>query len=94
MIRNAKASIFTVGWASTKSPTGPEAAISTIIDRITATAITQISLAMPTAVMMLSIENTRLINVIWVTTAAKVVVPGAGLVLVALQVAWVSLVPL
>ena len=55
-------------------PTGPEATISTIIERITATAMIQISLAMPTAVTIESIENTRLMSAIWVTTAAKLAI--------------------
>lgn len=73
MIRKPRARTFTVGCVSTKSATGPEAIISTIIDRTTATAITQIWLAMPTAVTMLSIENTRLMTAICATTAAKLV---------------------
>ena len=51
----------------TKRATGPDAAMSTIIERMMATAITQISLAMPTAVTMESMEKTRLMIAIWTT---------------------------
>ena len=57
--------------------------------------MTQISLAMPTAVTMLSIENTRLMIAICATTAAKLAMHlGAGLALVALEAAWISWVAL
>ena len=95
MIRKPRASTFTVGCVSTKVATGPEATISTIIDRMTATAITQISFAMPTAVTIESIENTRLMSAICTTTAPK---PASTLALASpsspSRLAWISIVAL
>ena len=73
--RKDSASILTVGWLLTKSPTGLAATSMTIIAMTTAVIIIGSWSVMPTAVMIESSENTMSRMMIWTTAAQKVMVP-------------------
>ena len=83
--RNDSASILTVGWLLTKSPTGLAATSMTIMAMTTAVIMIGSWSVMPTAVMIESSANTTSRMMIWTTAAAKVVVPTWASCLLALE---------
>ena len=69
--RKLRASILTVGWRWTKSPTVPAKTIMNAIAMITAAIMTPTWSTMPTAVMTESSEKTMSRRTIWKMTLPK-----------------------
>ena len=86
--RKLRARIFTVGWRSTKVPTGPAKTIISAIATITAAIMISTRFAMPTAVITESSENTASITTICAILAGYALVhvrlPGRAAVILLL----------